>query len=116
MSAPRQDPPAAVAARGRLSRSPDPRPQLERGHPPLTGPPCAPWGAPEMCCVPVLLSGWEGRGEGETPQLLLLRPHLGIIKSATGKRTAGATGLLNPKHGPQLSQRARVMLGRMVAK
>lgn len=69
-------------------------------------------------CPPVWMgsvAGGVGWGE-ETPPLLLPWAYLGIIKSATGKRTAGATGLLNPKHGPQLSQRARVILGRMVAK
>lgn len=109
-----------AAPRGDCRGAPTPDPSW-RGvtHPALVLP--APHGVLQRCGVSLspCLDGKHGGGMGggeETPPLLLLWAYLGIIKSATGKRTAGAAGLLNPKQGPQLSQRARVMLGRMVAK
>uniref|UniRef100_A0A8C4L9T1 Nuclear receptor subfamily 2 group E member 1 n=1 Tax=Equus asinus asinus TaxID=83772 RepID=A0A8C4L9T1_EQUAS len=79
----------------------------EEGRPPRPGPPCTPAGFSRGWCPwpPV----WMGSGGKEPLPLRLPRARLGILRSATGKRTAGATEWLDPKHGPHLSQRGRIL-------
>lgn len=87
---------------GPSSDHPGVRAQGAREGSPIPSPPS---GSAEKCVLG-LLSGWE---TGKTPSLLLPHTHLGIIKSAMGKRrTAGATVLLGPNTDSSAS-RARVL-------
>lgn len=96
---------------GRWSRSPAPGAGVASPAPNWSS--LHPVGVLQRCMS--LASRLDGGREREPPPLLLPLAHLGIIKTATGKRrTAGTTGWLDPKHGPQLSQ--SVMQRRMVAR